>query len=58
MATFLNLLIAIALGYGAGWLTEYVLARVGLPDPVKVLLAVVVGIIVGITVFRWLPPLV
>lgn len=40
------LLLNIAFGLLAGWLTDYVLARAGVDNPIRVVVAVIVGIVV------------
>lgn len=40
------ILLNIVFGLLAGWLTDYVLARIGVDAPVREIVAVVVGIIV------------
>lgn len=42
----MHFILNIIFGLIAGFLTDYVLARMGVSDPVKVLVAVLVGVVV------------
>ena len=40
------LLLNLAFGLLAGWLTDYLLGRAGVDQPIRVIIAVIVGIVV------------
>ncbi len=42
----MNFLINVVLGLLAGWLTDYILTRVGVANPIRVGIAVIVGVLV------------